>query len=133
MKTCSKCKIEKPLTEFNKKGKGKLQTFCKECNSIYLKEHYQKNKQYYLDKAIKSNKKQREWFEDFKKTLKCEYCGENHVACLDFHHTDPSVKEFSVGSMIHRFGKARILKEVEKCTVLCSNCHRKLHWKEKQD
>ena len=59
----------------------------------------------------------------------CGRCG--YVGCpavFDFHHIDPSKKEFSIGgSRFHRF--ELIKDELDKCELLCSNCHRELHYK----
>lgn len=63
---------------------------------------------------------------ELKKTLKCS-CGESHPACLDFHHRNPEEKEGCVASFV-RYGSWKIVeREIAKCDVLCSNCHRKLH------
>lgn len=60
--------------------------------------------------------------------IKCLRCEETHPACLDFHHRDPKKKFDSVASMVSRgFRIKAILKEISKCDVLCSNCHRKEH------
>lgn len=65
--------------------------------------------------------------------VECIRCGENHPACLDFHHKDPSTKSFPIGSIHGQgWGEARIRKETEKCDVLCSNCHRKEHWSQRK-
>lgn len=70
----------------------------------------------------------RAWFLQLKQTFSCSRCPENHVACLDFHHNDPSEKDMALGDAVKMgWSKERILKELEKCIVLCSNCHRKLH------
>jgi len=74
--------------------------------------------------------KQREWWDYFKKSLKCKICSEDHPATLDFHHVDPREKKFNIGKMLYGFSKDNILKEISKCIVLCSNCHRKLHYNE---
>jgi hypothetical protein len=59
-------------------------------------------------------------------------CPENHPACLDFHHKNPKQKDFEIACAIRQgWTKPRILEEIEKCIVVCSNCHRKLHWLEK--
>lgn len=59
----------------------------------------------------------------------CSLCGENHIACLDFHHINPSDKVRGISQMItSSYSWDTILKEIEKCVVLCSNCHRKLHY-----
>ena len=52
-----------------------------------------------------------------------EYDGKN--ACVfDFHHRDPDEKEFGLNC---DFSLGRLLTEVEKCDILCGNCHRTLH------
>ena len=58
--------------------------------------------------------------------LGCEICGYNeHVAALDFDHLDPSKKEFNIGVAAQESkGWGRIQAEIEKCRVLCANCHR---------
>ena len=60
---------------------------------------------------------------------KCKICGENHPAALSFHHRDPKQKEFDVSRKIQSTAKWEIIKtEVDKCDLLCENCHRKLHF-----
>ena len=96
------------------------------------------SRKYYLankKKAITANnayrKQKREDWQTFKCTLKCTKCGYAHPAALDFHHTDPTTKEGNV----HRYAASgqykRAFAEVEKCIVLCANCHRILHYEEK--
>ncbi len=61
----------------------------------------------------------------------CIKCGEKHPAALDFHHRDPSKKEITINGMLEgKYGPAKIDIEMQKCDVLCSNCHRKLHWEQ---
>ena len=71
----------------------------------------------------------RAFIDDYKSNLKCEECSEDHSSVLDFHHNDPSEKEIGISEVYKQgWGQERILKEIEKCIVLCSNCHRKLHY-----
>ena len=129
MKNCSKCGIEKDLTDFskNKKKKDGYSFWCKECHEEYKKKHYLENKEKYLDKNKKHHLKMKAWLKELKQSLKCSECPEDHIACLDFHHE--SNKEMSVSKALnYGWGKDRILKEIAKCKVLCSNCHRKFHW-----
>jgi hypothetical protein len=60
---------------------------------------------------------------------KCNKCGGVFVpAVYDFHHTDPTAKEFSLRHGISkRYSWKRLLIEASKCILLCSNCHRSLH------
>ena len=64
--------------------------------------------------------------------LKCTKCGFDHHAALDFHHEDPTEKEYNVNRLVSdgRFKKA--YAEIEKCIVLCANCHRIHHYEEKK-
>lgn len=58
---------------------------------------------------------------------KCSFCGYNKcIASLDFHHTDPKEKGFPLNKM-YRHSKEEIIKELDKCILLCANCHRELH------
>jgi hypothetical protein len=104
----------------------------KEKQAEYQRKHYQGNKEYYKQKANERKVALREWFQEFKATLKCGRCEENHPACLDFHHKDPAEKEFALYQALQRgLGKKKILAEIEKCEILCSNCHRKHHYSER--
>lgn len=77
-------------------------------------------------------KKAQEWIEIFK-AAGCIRCGETHPGCLDFHHRDPGTKVFTIGkTTIRDKSKEQVAAEIEKCDVLCANCHRKLHWEERQ-
>jgi len=130
MKKCTRCEIEKELSEFNwkSKAKGIQHTACKNCLIASRKKFYDDNK----DKVklkVKSDKKSKvEWFNTFKKTLKCVKCGENHIACLDFHHIDPDKKEFTFAKAYRSLSIEKIKEEISKCIVVCSNCHRKIHY-----
>jgi hypothetical protein len=59
---------------------------------------------------------------------RCNY--KDCLACLDFHHIDPSTKEFSVGAALTAGRPWRALaKEAAKCVLLCCICHKELHHK----
>lgn len=96
------------------------------------KRHYRKNKEKFLNRNTIRRKERKEWFKtEIMTKLSCSTCSENDIACLDFHHIDRTSKEENVTKMLndHR-SKESILREIEKCVVLCSNCHRKLHYYE---
>lgn len=135
MKTCIKCKTPKDESEFyfRNKTKGTRMGTCKECKREYIKSHYQKNKKYYIDKARKGSDRIREFFTEYKKTLSCKNCGDDRWYVLQFHHKDPTEKDFEVSKAVSKgMNKQKILREIEKCDVLCANCHMELHHFEKQ-
>jgi phage FluMu gp28-like protein len=100
----------------------------------YSKIHYEKNKKELIRKINVRKKIHKAWFVDYKKQLSCINCGEDHPATLDFHHVTP----INTNQKVHKLlsdgnTKTRILKEIAKCVVLCSNCHRKHHHDERQE
>ncbi len=67
----------------------------------------------------------------YKKSHPCK-CGESYLWCLDFHHLDPSVKDRCICHMKKSpVSLATLREEVKKCIVVCSNCHRKMHYPDK--
>ena len=85
---------------------------------------------------VENNKRLRqskyEWVNALKASLKCARCSEDHPACLEFHHRDRGEKRATISLVIWRWSRKRIEAEIAKCDVLCANCHRKLHYDERQ-
>jgi len=94
----------------------------------YMREWYKKNKATHIGYVRARDKRIKEWLMEYKRTLNCEVCGENHPACLEFHHIDPQAKEFEIGRMRAKSSWTKLKDEIAKCRVLCANCHRKEHW-----
>lgn len=58
----------------------------------------------------------------------CSKCPEATPVCLDFHHTDPGEKIGPIAMLAGRLYPPELLQaEIDKCILLCANCHRKLH------
>jgi len=128
-KICTQCKVPKQLSEFplRKDTACGYGSWCKECHSEFHKGYYKKHKKRYRENLQKRRKHIRELVASFK--IKCEFCPEDHPACLEFHHRDPAEKEDTIAEAIQsKWGDSRIIAEIKKCIVLCSNCHRKLHY-----
>ena len=113
--------------------------------SEYMKEYYQRKKETIKEYQRKHrvankdeiNRREREinngrvaWLWQLKSTLSCIQCGEQHPACLDFHHRSSEVKKGTIGKLINHATLAVVIEEIKKCDVLCANCHRKLHWQQ---
>ena len=63
-----------------------------------------------------------------KSIMGCSNCKETHHACLDFHHLNKEEKLFSIASSVSiRTSIEKIINEIDKCILICSNCHRKEH------
>ena len=119
-KICSKCGLELPVTEFHKNGfdrdgKQKYRGYCKKCaNKLEMDRYYKK----------------KEYIDSYK--TKCAKCGDTRTYVLDFHHVDEETKEFTIGKL--KKGSLEVIKnEIDKCVVLCANCHREFHYLEKQE
>ena len=103
----------------------------KEKNAEYQRKWYAQNQELQKQRNRDRNETLRAWLRELKSTLCCTQCGENHPATLEFHHRDPSQKDRNVAAMMRDgCGKKKIQAEIEKCDVLCSNCHRKHHYDE---
>jgi hypothetical protein len=59
---------------------------------------------------------------------RCEICGYDKCAgAFDFHHKDPNEKDFAISHNGHSRSWERVKKEIDKCMLLCANCHREIH------
>lgn len=110
-KRCSRCKEILPFIYFyrNKHTKDGYNGWCKKCVTEWRKEHY------------------KDWLQEIKNDLYCKYCGESENCCLDFHHVNGE-KDLGISSMVsQKVSKKKIVDEIDKCIVVCANCHRKIH------
>lgn len=92
---------------------------------------YRRNKEKRRKQIDKRARGIKIWFEEYRKTVKCIKCGENHPACLDFHHKENNKKREISAMVEDGFSIKNIKKEISKCVPLCSNCHRKEHYKKR--
>jgi len=130
MKKCSKCVKTKPLCEFsiNKTHKDGRSYRCKECQREYSCNYYKQNKEKHIKAVAKVNKKKdkalKAWVNKFKE-VPCADCNRRFPSCaMDFDHVKGE-KEFTISAAVRRkFNRKRILKEIQKCEVVCANCHR---------
>lgn len=102
----------------------------------YNKGWYQKHKERLIEKSRQHDAELRQWLRSYKSKLCCTMCGENHPACLHFHHRDRGGKSFAISQAIRgrrNMSFRKLEEEISKCDVLCGNCHAILHWKETHD
>lgn len=116
-KKCLECNVIKDINEFYfRKDRNKCMNICKKCNkritNIKLNEKVKKNKNGIIDY----------------KGGCCEICKikSEYSKIYELHHKDPSIKEFQISKKRYiSFNKYK--KEIDKCHLLCSNCHREVH------
>jgi len=103
----------------------------REYRLIYRRKWYAQNKKSEIAHVTRRKKQIKKWFSDYKSTLSCSKCGENHPATLEFHHSKGFKKDRAISEMVvDGISINRIMLEIKKCEVLCSNCHKKIHYKE---
>ena len=113
-KTCSRCKHLLPLSEFryySKEGKKRPFCYCNACDSLRVSESCRERKIQAVDY----------------RGGKCESCGYCRcLSALEFHHVDPRKKDIGIAQFRNK--NFHLLKiELDKCQLLCSNCHREKH------
>lgn len=132
MKKCNRCNQEKndECFAWKVKSKGTKNSFCKECRNLYTQDHYKRNKQQYQVRIRKYDKKRKK--ELFDKLLlylsdkSCKVCGESDIRVLEFDHRDRNEKEDSIYKLVSvGCSWKKILTEIDKCDILCANCHKK--------
>ena len=128
LKKCITCGEFKLITEFGIKSKNKvdgLNNQCKLCKREYDNRfHITREGEVKKIKYIKSkdlNKRNAEYIFEYLQDKACLKCGESNSVVLEFHHLGN--KKFNIGNY---GGKSiqTLKKEIEKCQILCANCHR---------
>jgi hypothetical protein len=110
---CPRCETEKLKTEFYNRRNGKGNSvYCKRCSN---------------DQTVERQKKFKQQCIDYKggKCVSCGYKKCNNV--LEFHHLDPSKKEFSIAHARLISFNDEVKKELDNCALVCANCHREIH------
>jgi len=119
------------------KNKEKHNAYSKQQYQLNHEERIEKAREYYEFNKKEINQRKRisrvelnEFIRAYKMQRGCRECGESHPACLEFHHLDRKLKEGAIAGMVSgSSSKEKILKEIEKCIILCSNCHKKEHYR----
>ena len=108
---CKDCDESKPIADFYIKTDGRPYSYCKKCWSRRRVAYNRNNKKDAIAYLGGS----------------CQVCGYNKCdAALEFHHKDPTKKDFSISK--HKgVGIDKIKPELDKCALLCANCHRETH------
>ena len=131
MKTCTKCKQIKDISQFNKKlvMKDGLSSHCKNCSRKLTNASYAKNPEYYKNNILKRRKKVKEIINNIKEKTPCSDCKKYYPShIMDFDHRDVSQKSFGIANGT-TLSFHRLMEEIKKCEIVCSNCHRERTYK----
>jgi hypothetical protein len=130
-RVCSRCGAIKPVEEFPIKvrASGLRRVWCRPCCRAYGREHYQRNRPAYLEKADRRRRVERPLVRErvfgYLRTHPCVDCGEAEIVLLDFDHRDPTLKRVTVSRLIRSASWEAAEREIAKCDVRCANCHRR--------
>lgn len=98
--------------------------------SVDQRWHY-RNSEWNKRRTLRRRERLRAWVAEQRRRRGCSKCGVSNPGCLDFHHRDGVAKTMDVGTMVtYGYGKKALREEIEKCDVLCANCHRLHHHSE---
>lgn len=134
IKKCRQCSIEQPIENFYNQSSGKfgVTSKCKSCTGknqkLWRKDNKEYNQKFHLNWRKERKLKAIKYLGG-----KCEHYGLIDITDVyDFHHVDPSQKDDIMASIMER--KWEVIEiELNKCILLCSNCHRREHAKIRLD
>jgi hypothetical protein len=128
LKQCVDCKELKPLSEYHRsrrRADGR-QPRCRPCNIRINKEWYASNpeaKAQRMYEYARGRKREMQWrILDYLREHPCVDCGESDPVVLEFDHLRDKIRNVSA-MMRQRWSS--IVAEIEKCEVVCANCHRR--------
>jgi len=134
MKICRKCGTELIINKNWCKTQAISRNYvCHDCENKRQKKWRKENKERVAIREARYRKNQRKELDKLK-VNGCAICGYNKCnAVLDFHHVNPQDKKFSLQCSAMNRSLVNIIIEVNKCILLCSNCHKEIHYGGKYD
>ena len=137
MKVCTKCSVEKPDDNFFVKDSrtGRRHAQCKACYKMhrqtYQAQHYAKYASLYRARAKRRRAMLRDEFRTnmllYLAGKSCLLCNESDIRTFELDHINPQTKSFSISQAVRLgYPVPKVLLELEKCRVLCANCHKKI-------
>jgi hypothetical protein len=111
---CQKCKSDVKTENFyQRRGKENSSPYCKPCTN---------------EQTIERKRKLKSQMIEYKGGS-CVRCGyDKYQGALEFHHLDPKEKDFNPSHLKKYSFDDRIKSELDKCILVCSNCHREIHF-----
>jgi len=112
LRRCPRCEKMLELKHFYLRRNGISSSFyCKDCTNQLVVDRQQRLKRMAVEY----------------KGGRCAHCGyDRYIGSLEFHHIDPEIKEFNLAHF-RSTSFEKVKDELDKCLLLCSNCHREEH------
>jgi hypothetical protein len=120
-KLCIKCELREVMMDYVRQKPG---VYCHKCQDEIYREEYKRNRPGRLVKLRNKSKENKAFIRELKTNAGCMDCGECYpFYVMEFHHLNPQFKTKSISQMMG-YTRETLLKEISKCVLLCSNCHR---------
>ena len=126
-KRCCTCKQAKPLDAFNRLARSKdgRQPSCRECNRAWHAANRETHNRRIHERNKRLRAEKRRLMFEYLSTHPCVDCGECDPLVLEFDHVR-GIKRLNVSDLLNRdYPWSTVLEEIEKCEVVCANCHRR--------
>ena len=109
--------------------RGENCQICREAVAAIAKANYVPKPRAVRPSPAVRKQDRKDWLIDQKLgRVACMDCGmkvtENNTFVFDYDHRDPQLKSFSISTQLHNYTEHILLKEMEKCDLVCANCHR---------
>ena len=133
---CRKCQNAAQKIKQNE-SKEKV---CEKCGKVFIPKKYGSTRRYCYDcipvtstNGAEARKQIKVWAVEYKGG-KCEKCGYNKcLEALEFHHLNPNEKDFMLSDRNLIWSWTQIKEELDKCILVCANCHREIHARKESD
>jgi hypothetical protein len=100
------------------------QPWCKECRRAYDSRYHQRNKQRRKEQKARQHAEFQAWYRSLKQGRPCADCGGFFdPPAMHWDHLPGTDKKGNLGDLGRRWSRRRVLEEIEKCELVCANCH----------
>ena len=127
MKRCSSCGLDKPLDDFHRDGRpGRdgRQVWCKGCRKEYDRLYHASTRVLRLEQKRAWKAGRVAWGWTLKEGRPCADCGGVfHPVAMQWDHRPGTQKRGEISRMVDRASRKDLLSEIEKCDLVCANCH----------
>jgi hypothetical protein len=130
LRCCSRCGLLKPVSQYTWKDKGRRrrQAYCRECMNAAWRDWYRdedNRARHVAQVALRRQRRStrhRQLISELK-SQPCSDCGQTYPPyVMDFDHVADKTGE--VSKFVYTYGTVRLLEEIERCDLVCANCHR---------
>ena len=114
----------KPVSEFHRCKRRGHQQWCKACRREYDRAYYERNRSKIIEQKRRRVRELAARARTLKTETPCADCGRSfHPAAMQWDHLPGSSKRLDVSDLSRRNSRAAVLAEIEKCQLVCANCH----------